>query len=159
VFTIKHCPNDTVDKYKARLVARGLTQTCDVDYLETSSLVACLNSIRVLFSLAVNYQWSMFQLDVKIVFLYSDLRRKSIWSNPLGIFLRGRIWCASSRRQYMALSKVREPALKVVLYHLWSGVSKVLLWSLYLHSQDFYYCDACCLFLWHSTDWKWWWWY
>ena len=78
VFTIKHHPNNAVNKYKARLVARGLTQTCDVDYLETSSLVACLNSIRVLFSLAVNYQWSMFQLDVKIVFLYSDLRRKSI---------------------------------------------------------------------------------
>ena len=54
VFTIKHHLDGTVDRYKARLIvanliARGFTQTYDMDYLELFSPVACLNSIRVLF--------------------------------------------------------------------------------------------------------------
>ena len=67
-FTINHCPDNTMDRYKARLVARDFTQTYGVDYVETISLMARLNSIRVLFSLAVNHEWLMFQLEVKNAF-------------------------------------------------------------------------------------------
>ena len=74
MLTIKYHLNGTVDRYKARLVTRGFTQTYGVDYLEISP-VARLNSICVLFSLAVNHYWSMFQLDVKNAFLYSDLEK------------------------------------------------------------------------------------
>jgi len=56
VFTIKHHPYGTVDKYKAHLIAQDFTQTYGVNYLETFSHVARLNSIHVLFSLAVNHQ-------------------------------------------------------------------------------------------------------
>jgi len=38
VFTMKHRPDGTVDKYKARLVHRGFTQTYDVDYWRHSHL-------------------------------------------------------------------------------------------------------------------------
>ncbi|MBZ2164384.1 hypothetical protein K8B34_20715, partial [Alteromonas stellipolaris] len=61
------------DRYKARLVAKGYTKTYGVDYFETFSPVACLNSIRILFSLAINMDWAMHQLDVKNAFLYGDL--------------------------------------------------------------------------------------
>ena len=73
VFTVKYNTNGTIDRYKARLVARGFTQTYGVDYFETFSPVACLNSIRILFSVAVNQHWPMYQLDVKNAFLYDDL--------------------------------------------------------------------------------------
>ena len=54
VFTMKYRPHDTVDRYKAHLVARDFTQTCGVDYLETFSHVAHLNTIHIIFSLAGN---------------------------------------------------------------------------------------------------------
>ena len=35
VFTVKHKPDGTVDRYKARLMAKGYIQTYEVDYEET----------------------------------------------------------------------------------------------------------------------------
>jgi len=74
VYTLKYRPDGSVDRYKARLVAKGFTQTYGVDYFETFSPVARLNSIQILFSIVVNMEWPLFQLDVKNVFLYGDLK-------------------------------------------------------------------------------------
>ena len=54
VFTLKYHPDGSVDRYKARLVAKGYTQTYIIDYFETFSSVARMNSIMILFSIAVN---------------------------------------------------------------------------------------------------------
>jgi len=54
VFALKYRPDGSVDRYKARLVAKSYTQTYDIDYFETFSPVARMNSIRILFSIAVN---------------------------------------------------------------------------------------------------------
>ena len=51
VFTLKYCQDGSVDRYKARLVVKGYTQTYDIDYFETFSLVARMNSIRILYSM------------------------------------------------------------------------------------------------------------
>jgi len=73
MFTIKHRPDDTINIYKTRSVARGFTKTYGVDNLEIFSSAARLNSIHILFSLVVNHQWLMFQLDMKTAFLYGNL--------------------------------------------------------------------------------------
>ena len=54
VFASKYRPDRSVDRYKAKLVAKGYTQTYDIDYFETFLLVARMNSIRILFSIVVN---------------------------------------------------------------------------------------------------------
>jgi len=54
VYTLKYHLDGLVDRYKARFVAKGYTQTYDVDYFETFSPVARLDSIRILFSCIVN---------------------------------------------------------------------------------------------------------
>lgn len=54
-----------LEKYKARLVAKGFTQTYGIDYQETFSSIAEVNSIRVLISLAANFDWPLHQFDIK----------------------------------------------------------------------------------------------
>lgn len=54
VYTIKHNPGGTIQRYKARLVTKGFIQVYGIDYLDTFSLVTKLNSVRVLFSSAIN---------------------------------------------------------------------------------------------------------
>ena len=54
VFALKYRPDRSVDRYKARFVAKGYTQTYDINYLETFSPVVRMNSSRILFSISVN---------------------------------------------------------------------------------------------------------
>ena len=84
VFTLKYRPDGSVDRYKARLVAKGYTQTYGIDCFETFSPVAGLSSIRISFSITVNLSWSLFQLDVKNIFLYGDLQEEVYMEQPPG---------------------------------------------------------------------------
>ncbi|RVW52967.1 putative mitochondrial protein [Vitis vinifera] len=52
VFTTKYKSDGTLERYKTRLVAKGFTQTYDIDCLETFALVEKLNIVRILLSLA-----------------------------------------------------------------------------------------------------------
>ncbi|KAL0323460.1 UNVERIFIED_CONTAM: Copia protein [Sesamum angustifolium] len=89
VFTLKFRADGTLERYKARLVAKGFTQTYGVDYFETFSPVARLNSIHVLFSLAVNLNWPMYQMNIKNAFLYGDLNETAYMEQPPGYVAQG----------------------------------------------------------------------
>ena len=55
-----------------------------LDYQETFALVAKLNTIRVLLSLATNNDWQLQQLDVKNAFLNYDLEEEVYMELPPG---------------------------------------------------------------------------
>ena len=57
IFTVKHNADGSVDRFKARLVTKGFTQSYGIDYEETFAPVAKLNSILVLLSFAANLDW------------------------------------------------------------------------------------------------------
>jgi hypothetical protein len=85
VYKIKTCSDGTVDRYKARLVARGFTQEYGVDYEETFALVARLTSVRALLAVAASRHWSLCQMDVKNAFLNGDLSEEVYMQLPPGL--------------------------------------------------------------------------
>ena len=73
-----------IDKLKARLVAKGYPQQEGIYYEDTFALVAKLNTIRVLISLATKRNWNIHQLDVKFAFLNGYLKEEVYLVQPEG---------------------------------------------------------------------------
>ena len=54
---MKQAADGSVEKYKARFVARGLSQVEGIEYEETISPVARYSSIRSILALSVQMGW------------------------------------------------------------------------------------------------------
>jgi hypothetical protein len=76
IYKIKHTADDSIEKYKARFVARGFSQKEGVDYKETFAPVARYTSIRMVISLASVMKWKIHQMDVKTTFLNGVFEEK-----------------------------------------------------------------------------------
>lgn len=84
VFTIKRRPDGTVERYRARLVAKGYAQRPDIDYQDTFIPVVKLATIRIVLSTAVTRQWPLRQLDVNNAFLQGNLDEEVYMMQPQG---------------------------------------------------------------------------
>ena len=57
LYKIKHVVDGSIEKYKARFVARGFTQKEGIDYDEIFAPVERYTTIRTIFSVAVVFRW------------------------------------------------------------------------------------------------------
>jgi Reverse transcriptase (RNA-dependent DNA polymerase) len=73
VFRLKRKADGAIDKYKARLVARGFTQIYGIDYFNTFSPVAKLASIRTILAIAACYDWDIDTFDFNSAYLNGEL--------------------------------------------------------------------------------------
>ena len=57
IFKIKHVVDGSIEKYKAKFVARGFSQKEGIDYEETFSLVARYTSVQAILAIAASKGW------------------------------------------------------------------------------------------------------
>jgi hypothetical protein len=76
VFKKKIDANGNLEKYIARLVARGFTQRYGVDYKETFAPVVRYSTLRLLFAIGVEQDMDMEHIDVSTAFLNGNLSEK-----------------------------------------------------------------------------------
>ena len=69
IFKTKHYTDGSIEKYKARFVARGFSQKEGIVYEETFAPIARYTSIRNVLALAAKNKWKLHQMDVKKEFL------------------------------------------------------------------------------------------
>ena len=69
IFKNKQHANGVVIRNKARLVAQGYSEVEGIDYGETFSPVARLESIRMLLAYSPHHDFKLQQMDVKSAFL------------------------------------------------------------------------------------------
>jgi hypothetical protein len=100
VFKIKRLPNGQIDKYKARLVARGFTQQYGIDYYETFAPVVRMESLRILLAIAANEDLEIHQMDVITAYLAGELEEEIYMKPPAGLPSSGRKVCRLRKGLY-----------------------------------------------------------
>ena len=76
VYKTKRDSLGNIERYKARLMAKGFTQREEIYYIETFSPVSKKDSLYVIMALVAHFDVKLHQMDVKMTFLNGELKEE-----------------------------------------------------------------------------------
>ena len=84
VFKVKTKGDGSLERFKARLVARGFRQVYGLDYHETFAPVGKYTTARTLLAIATARDYEIHQMDISNAFLHGDLEEEVYLTQPQG---------------------------------------------------------------------------
>nr|GEW03796.1 zinc finger, CCHC-type [Tanacetum cinerariifolium] len=87
IFKRKLKVNGTTENFKARLVIQGFRLQSGIDYFDTYTPVARINTIRLLIVVASIHNLIIHQMDVKTAFLNGELEEEVYMNQPQGFIM------------------------------------------------------------------------
>jgi hypothetical protein len=84
LYKFKHVVDGSIEKFKARFVARGFSQKEGIDYEETFAPVVRYTSIRATMAIAAKMGWKLHQMDIKTAFLNGVIEEEVYVEQPQG---------------------------------------------------------------------------
>jgi len=81
-FALKLNPDNTIERFKARLVIDGSQRREGVDYEDTFASTAGRTTVRVFFAMAAIQGWDVRRIDVSKAFLYGEIDRDVYMRQP-----------------------------------------------------------------------------
>lgn len=126
IFKFKYNADGSVERYKARVVAKGYAQNKGIDYNETFAVVAKMTSICTLLALAAVEGLQVHQMDVKTAFLNGDLEEEIYMDQPEGYALKGQesLVCKLSKTLYGLKQSPRAWYKKIDDYFATQGLKR-----------------------------------
>lgn len=92
VYTVKAKPSGKIEKFKARVVARGFTQAYGIDFTETYCSVVQIMSTRLVLSYAARMDLNIRQFDIKTASSYGQLQETIFMDPPEGYGSPDKVW-------------------------------------------------------------------
>ena len=90
VYALKADPKNPI--YKARYVTKGYSQIAGIDYGETFSPTARMESVRSLMQIAIQYDLILHQINVKSAYLHAPINQEIYVNQPAGYSTANRVW-------------------------------------------------------------------
>jgi len=84
MFKLKCKADGSINRYKARWIARGFNQSWGIDYNKTFAPVVHKENLPTLLALAVIHDLEIHQMDVDTVFLNADFKEEIYITQPEG---------------------------------------------------------------------------
>jgi hypothetical protein len=74
IYKTKHAVDGSIENYKSRFMARGLSQKEGINYKETFYPMTRYTSIKTILLLSTVMKWKVDQMDVKTSFLNGEIK-------------------------------------------------------------------------------------
>jgi len=85
LFKLKRNPKGEINKFKARVVARGFQQREGIDYQDIFASVVRWSRILLILAMATRQNWTLHQMDVITAFLNGDINEEILMEIPEGL--------------------------------------------------------------------------